>query len=150
MIVDGLEANKKEGIEYFEKACEGGFPRGCANAGYLTLESGNSKLYSKGLALLAQACEQNEPESCAHLGMAYLEGRYGLEKDPKKAPPLLRRACDLGSISGCINASVMYKNGDSVPKNEKLAEKYAILAKRLKDPQGSFKKGVQLGRGSEQ
>lgn len=148
-LPDGLEADKKEGTQYFEKACENGFYRGCSNAGKLLLDSKNTELYPKALSLLAQACEKDERAACVTLGMAYLQGLYGVEKDPKKTVPLLRKACDLGSVAGCTNACVMYRNGDGVPQNEKIAEKYQMLAQRLMQAEGSFKKGIQLGRGSK-
>jgi len=139
-----------EGVTYFEKACENGFPRGCANAGLLLINNNESipKDIPKGLALLTKACEQDRGEACAMLGTAHLMGNYSLAKDAEKALQLLTKGCELGSLQGCTNASRMYKTGDGVKRNDALSEKYrkkAVEIKQSRDGTGG-KQGVSLGR----
>ena len=144
----GTEANGEEGAQYFVKACEYGFARGCSNAGILYLEGKRTKKdYEKGLKYMTLACEQGQAEACSVLGTGYLLRKYGLDRDLDKATELMKKGCELGSLAGCGNLSRMYRTGDGVERNDALAHRYMELAKKvraLKD--GTNTPGIKLGR----
>ena len=137
----------KEGTEYFEKACEYGYIKGCTNAGLLRLEEHSVRDYEKGLSYMSMACEKDQGPACSAIGTGYLLGRYGLEKNIDKSMMLLQKGCELGSVNGCVNLSRIYKIGDGVQRNDALAHKYQKLAMKANGamPEGNAP-GITLGR----
>lgn len=143
-----MEKDHADAMKYYESACKYGFPRGCSVAGMVYLEGqGIEKNIEKGVQYLSEACRQDRGESCAVLGTGYLLGRDNISKDIEKAKLLLGKGCELGSLQACINLSRMHKMGDGVPKNTSLAEKYKMMAVKIKQSKdGTDQPGVRLGR----
>ena len=72
-----------------------------------------------------RGCDKTfEKESCHALSEFYRNGHMGAEKDPAKALKYAERACEYQKDEACVNAYLMHKNGDGVPKNEKKAEEF--------------------------
>jgi hypothetical protein len=63
----------------------------------------------------------------------YLVGSPLIPKDLSKAYEYGKKACDLGNCYSCANLSQMYKKGDGVQQDDKMAEQYRDKAKDLYD-----------------
>ena len=61
----------------------------------------------------------------------FIQGTHAITKDMTKAFEFSQKSCDLGNCYGCANLSQMYRKGDGVGKDDKLAEKYRLRAKEL-------------------
>ena len=55
-----------------------------------------------------------------------------------------KKTCDLGHYPGCVNVSVMYKNGQGVSKDEAEASKYEQLARRNFNEVAKSKRRITL------
>lgn len=106
----------------------------CHNVGLLAhdgraLEGGpdpvTARLYYK------KACKGGFAPSCFNLSTLYIQGSAGVIKDMPKALKYAMRACELGHVWGCSNASRMYKLGDGTKKDEQKAEELKNRAKEL-------------------
>ncbi|XP_063794961.1 cytochrome c oxidase assembly factor 7 [Pseudophryne corroboree] len=78
-----------------------------------------------------KACEGKFAASCFNLSTMYLEGSPALPQDMSLALHFSKRACDLGHMWGCANASRMYKLGDGVGKDDAQAETLKRRAQEL-------------------
>ncbi|XP_073449603.1 cytochrome c oxidase assembly factor 7 [Aquarana catesbeiana] len=78
-----------------------------------------------------KACDGNFSASCFNLSAMYLQGTPELPKDMSKALHYSERACKLGHVWACANASRMYKLGDGVSKDGVKAESLKNRAKEL-------------------
>ncbi|XP_006025851.1 cytochrome c oxidase assembly factor 7, partial [Alligator sinensis] len=88
-----------------------------------------------------KACNGSFAPSCFNLSAIYLQGAPGLPKDMNLALKYSLKACDLGHVWACANASRMYKLGDGVDKNDDKAE---ALKKRAKDLHKEQKEAATL------
>ncbi|KAJ7423955.1 Cytochrome c oxidase assembly factor 7A [Willisornis vidua] len=133
----GLEPDLKAAYKSFLKSCEKGGKKSvnaCHNVGLLAHDGrvNNDKpdpvvardYYTK-------ACDGNFAPSCFNLGVIYLQGAPGVPKDMGSALKYSLKACELGHIWACANASRMYKLGDGVEKNDAKAEELKNRAKQL-------------------
>ena len=77
------------------------------------------------------ACDKNHVESCNLLSAYYIRGKPGIPRDMEKAFTYAEKCCNAGHIYACANISVMYKKGEGVNKDLKLAEQYKQRAKEL-------------------
>ncbi|XP_040263178.1 cytochrome c oxidase assembly factor 7 [Bufo bufo] len=82
-----------------------------------------------------KACEGKFAPSCFNLSAIYLEGLPGFPKDMTRALHFSEKACELGHIWACANASRMYKLGDGVKKDDAKAETLKNRAKDLHQKQ---------------
>jgi TPR repeat protein len=75
------------------------------------------------IATCAAECERRGMESCAELGFRYATGD-GVPKDDAKSASLTRKACDGGSVRGCMNlATDLFADTHGSPKDEARAAK---------------------------
>jgi TPR repeat protein len=74
--------------------------------------------YKRVLKWLTFGASNADPESAFSLGMAYLDGEYGLKKDPKEGEKYLLQASQNGSSAASTKLGLMYLKGDSVSKDE--------------------------------
>jgi len=106
-------------------------------------DSSDSKAFPVILSAFQKACNLNDGKGCYFLAQLHLVG-YGageLGKDGARAADCMVKACDLGDVRACHNASLMYSRGDGVEKNPELAKKYQD--KVNEHAQGSF--SLQFG-----
>ncbi len=139
-----MDKNVPVSTTYFERACQLGFLKGCHNAGIAYMEGdGCPKNVNRGLDYYNKACSGSIGESCLSLWSAYFNGHNGdVVKDGPKALDYASKACDLEMFQGCVNAALMCRRGDGIPKDPK-QEKYFIkkageLKKRLNEPGVTF------------
>lgn len=84
----------RKAVDRLAAVCEGHFQPGCTLAGRL-LQEGQVVPRDQGRAraVLEVACEASQPDGCLQLAR--------MPQDPQQAYRRFRRACDLGSTSGC-------------------------------------------------
>jgi TPR repeat protein len=101
------------------KACDGGAPYACTNAGdlakTLAAKQGAAR-YKQMLARYEQGCAANDPSACRSIGIAYLEGS-GLPKSPGAAAVWLARACDKDDVIACRVSGAMTLKGAGVKQD---------------------------------
>ncbi|GAA8215063.1 hypothetical protein HpKG25_06910 [Helicobacter pylori] len=111
---DSLEAKEYyiQAKEYFEKACELNYAKGCVNLGSLYQGEGlvigekNPRLkerLKKAVQYYSKACDLKDGEGCFLLGYIYELNGYGVvKKDLKKAIQYYVKACELDYDGGCL------------------------------------------------
>jgi uncharacterized protein len=131
--------------KYFERACQLDFFKSCYNVGIAYMQGdGCVKDVTRGLDYFKKACAGSIGESCLSLWSAYFRGENGnVETNGSFALDYASKACDLNLLQGCVNAMIMCRRGDSVPKDLERAKHFFDRANELKrqmnDP------GVQFG-----
>ena len=91
-----------------------------------------------------------EAEGCHRYASMLLVGFEDLiQRDPAKALPYASKACDMGIAQGCVNASVIYKKGDGVEKNERNAKIYANIAKDIIEQWQENRERIKFQEGAE-
>lgn len=82
-------------------ACEAGDMDGCAAASLYLLEEGD---YRRAERYGRASCDADKGHGCTVLGMVYdpIKQTPGALHDAEKASSLYARACDLGSLTGCV------------------------------------------------
>ncbi|CAF0898364.1 unnamed protein product [Adineta steineri] len=141
----GMDKDLPASTSYFERACELGFTKGCHNAAIAYMQGdGCVKNVNRGLEYYKKACSASVGESCLNLWSAYFHGHNGdVVKDGPMALDYASKACDLEMFQGCVNAAIMCRRGDGVPKDAEresyFSKKAVDLKKRLDEP------GVEFG-----
>merc|ERR1712080_156210 len=120
------------------------------NAGIFDASSASSKGYERtqppdpvlASVLYKKACDGGDvAEACHRYAALHIKGIKGkIEKNMSEAFKYSLKACELGSLGGCVNISMMYGKGDGVDKNPEAAKQYASIAQEmmndLKEHQG--------------
>ncbi len=110
---DGLEAKEYyiQAKEYFEKACNLNYAKGCTELGGLyegeNLVIGENpslkERLKKAVQYYSKACDLKDGEGCSFLGLVYELNGYGVvKKDLKKAIQYYVKACELDDVGGCF------------------------------------------------
>ena len=102
------EKDPARGKAMKEKACDGGFGRGCWSLGFRMVDKdaeGARKLYERG-------CNLGDRVSCDYLARLYLEGRH-MAKDVEKGIEVLERVCNAKSVHHCIRLAYLYDSEKS-------------------------------------
>jgi len=94
---------------------------------------------------LEKACNNRHSEACYVASNIHFVGieEIGLKPDKVKFLEYSIKACDQNELKGCVNASLVYKKGDCVPKDLELAQKYKEKALDIQR-QIKEEKGVQF------
>jgi len=92
-------------------------------------------------------CEAGNFEACADAGASYLLGKQGMPKDPAKGVPMLKKACDGGSLFGCEIYGRALKRGMGVPKD--LAGASKAFTKACDGGKGTSCRALALGMKSD-
>lgn len=142
----------KAAYQCFLKSCEKGGKKSidaCHNVGLLA-QDGRGNDDEKPNPFLARdyystACGSGFAPSCFNLSAIYLQGAPGIPKDMTQALKYSLKACDLGHVWACANASRMYKLGDGVEQNDTKAESLKNRARDLHKEQQSPSKSLTFG-----
>ncbi len=127
--------DRTQSVKLFEKSCNGGYGKGCANLGFnyeygsnvgqntqKAIELGENggyyflgKLYTKQddtkvFEYFQKGCEQEDDNSCFEMGYAYYEGN-GVKQDFTKAKKFYGKACDLGHQTSCNEYKKLQQKG---------------------------------------
>ncbi len=108
---DSLETKKYyiQAKEYFEKACELNYAKGCVNLGSLyeseglVIEEKNPRLkerLEKAVQYYSKACDLNYKFGCSWLGAMQYQGKI-VVKNEKQAMKKFEKACKLGYKEAC-------------------------------------------------
>ncbi|XP_077134562.1 cytochrome c oxidase assembly factor 7 [Ranitomeya variabilis] len=141
----GVPIDLKTAYSCFLKSCGKGGKKSadsCHNVGLLAQDGRvNDEKPDLHLArdYYTKACDDKFAPSCFNLSAMYLEGSPGLAKDMKRALHFSEKACELGHIWACANASRMYKLGDGVKRDDAKAETLKNRAKDLHQKQREAK-----------
>ncbi|WQS69082.1 sel1 repeat family protein [Helicobacter pylori] len=125
---DSLEAKKYyiQAKEYFEKACNLNYAKGCVSLGGLyegenlviRREPRLKKRLEKAIQYYSKACDLKDGEGCFNLGYIYELNGYGVvKKDLKKAAQYYSKACELDYDGGCV-IFLARKDGELASKQE--------------------------------
>ncbi len=108
--VDSLEAKKYyiQAKEYFEKACNLNYAKGCVSLGSLyegenlviRREPRLKKRLEKAIQYYSKACDLNDKFGCSRLGAMQYIGK-GVVKNEKQAAEKFEKACKLGKQEAC-------------------------------------------------
>jgi TPR repeat protein len=110
------------------EACEKGYARACAAAGFLYQHNEEIKRDPvKAVRLYRQACDAGDPIGCSYLGSAQADGVGGLARDPAKAAQLYASACDAGAGDACSLLAEAYRSGTGVGRDITKAD---VLARK--------------------
>lgn len=83
---------------------------------------------------------------CLQISGWFIKGVTGIPKDMTKAFEYSKKACDLGDCYSCSNLSQMYKKGEGVEKDAKLAEQYRRRAKELYEEMVEVRRNLELNQ----
>ncbi|GAA8243165.1 hypothetical protein HpNP101_06530 [Helicobacter pylori] len=107
---DSLEAKKYyiQAKEYFEKACNLNYAKGCVSLGGLyegenlviRREPRLKKRLEKAIQYYSKACDLNDKFGCSKLGAMQYIGK-GVVKNEKQAMEKFEKACKLGKQEAC-------------------------------------------------
>ncbi|XP_023346381.1 cytochrome c oxidase assembly factor 7 homolog [Eurytemora carolleeae] len=106
-------------FSFFKKGCELDYHSSCLSAGILDTAKPSDKLYhraeppnpKRGLEFFRKSCEEgNLAEGCHRYASFFINGMKDVcKKDLEHAFKYSLMACELGSLGGCTNVSIMYK-----------------------------------------
>jgi len=153
----GCIKNSDIAFDFYNKGCDLGYYSSCLSGGLLEMANPKSEDYTRtvppnpknGLELYKRGCEGGLAEACYRYGAAFITGMpNACEKDKDEAYKYNLKACELGSLAGCMNVTLMYRRGDGVEKNEEIAMQYSDVVKemmkQLNDQQQQWKSGQGL------
>lgn len=96
----GVHRDLNRALGLYERACFGGTPQGCLNAGYLYAQGiGGSKDEGRAAGLFQRACDAGLHAGCSNLGLLYLRGS-GVPKSQQRATDLFKKSCG-GTCGNC-------------------------------------------------
>jgi hypothetical protein len=80
---------------------------GCKGPSFMELElqCGTDHIQSACVEVvrrMREGCDRSEAQMCGNLSVSYINGSFGLSKDPAKGKEIAQRACSLGDESSCM------------------------------------------------
>ena len=106
------------------KACTNGNAVKCEELSerYLDGTGGTAKDPAKSRAFVERACTLNSGRACNNAGTRWSEGKHGAPAiEHGKARQLYEKACKLKHGLGCFNLGNVYRIGEGIPVDLKLA-----------------------------
>ncbi len=108
MLVSGPQAQRQQGLQWIERAADGGYAEAQYRlVTYFENQSGIMRSDpARGVALLTAAAQQNHLPAMGALALGYEKGRYGLPRDLEQASQWYQRllqAYDEGNYTGEID-----------------------------------------------
>jgi TPR repeat protein len=114
--LQGVKIDVVQAFTFFQKACNGSHPTGCANLANAYYNGlGVTLDRARAVQLYQQACDLGAVTACVDLGVVYRDGKVQA-KNPTYAAKLFQRACDL-SAAACVSIASMYELGMGVTKD---------------------------------
>ncbi len=123
-------AQPERALEYYDKSCAGGFSEGCFNMGVIHSKGllGTKPDRAQSDRYYERACSTGVATACFALGVS------ALREDAEKVRSLhfFEKACILGDLKGCVNATVMLSRGaEGVPRDVERAAAMRKLGESL-------------------
>lgn len=125
----GVPKDEAQARTLFERAANGGNPRGVANLAALAGAGGMPADPAKARALLAKASDTN-PEAQYQLGLLMMDGAGG-PQDEAGARALFEKAAAQGHAGAMVQAGYFAQNGRGGPKDASLAKAHFEKAAAL-------------------
>jgi TPR repeat protein len=95
-----------DGVATCTSECDAGKVHGCARLGEILQEGKLApRDFSRSIPLFEKACDGGDGLGCAWLARLYDEGGRGTLHDSLKASALYKKACNLGALAACVQAS---------------------------------------------
>lgn len=139
-----MDKNVPVSTTYFDRGCELGFFKACHNSGIAYMQGdGCKKDVDKALDYYKKGCSGLIAESCLSLWSVYFNGRHDdVAKDRPTALEYASKACELDMFQGCVNAALMCRRGEGVPKDPErekyFSQKAMEIKKRMTEPGVTF------------
>ena len=147
VYLQGRGVDKDEALAewYFTTACDRGHAAGCFHLASLLDQRGGTEKDAVRVRALRRVCNGGggDGEGCFRLANALKEGR-GVNKDEERAFALFLKACDQGSMAGCVAAGLLYEQGYGTA-NADTREALYTKACNGGDAAGCFHLGALLG-----
>jgi len=153
------KACQKDGdiaFNFFKKGCELGYHSSCLSAGILDTAN-QSKNYirteapdkKQGIEYLRKSCDEgNIAEGCYRYSAFFIKGmKDACEKNMETAFRYSLKACELGSMGGCTNVSIMYSKGEGVEKNPEAAKEYSNIVGEMMNQLRAEQEQLKFGQG---
>jgi len=125
----GVPKDEAQARSLFERAANGGNPRGVANLAALAGTGGTPADPAKARALLAKASDTN-PEAQYQLGLLMMDGAGG-PQDEAGARALFEKAAAQGHAGAMVQAGYFAQNGRGGPKDASVAKAHFEKAAAL-------------------
>ncbi|XP_056388201.1 cytochrome c oxidase assembly factor 7 isoform X2 [Hyla sarda] len=132
----GVPVDLKAAYDCFLKSCLKGGKKSIDSCHNVALMAQDGRIndgkpdFNVAREYYSKACDGKFAPSCFNLSTMYLEGSPEFPKEMTQALHFSEKACELGHIWACANASRMYKLGDGIKKDDAKAE---TLKNRAKD-----------------
>ena len=106
----GIKKDEKLAEQKLTELCNANDGDGCYGLGITfetTLVAGKLHKPEEIIALYDKGCSLKSINACSALGMLYYSGRSGVTKDTDKAAAALRKACELGDRTSCLQIDMV-------------------------------------------
>jgi TPR repeat protein len=123
---------------FLTKACIDGQPSACFRDAWLQWDRSRPNP-----DLFATACNGGSGEACAYQGLQLSDD----SATAGQAVPVLEKACELRSGSGCATLGYLYATGKAVAKDDRKATTLYRKSCELGDAQGCYNAGLMLDAG---
>jgi len=127
---DGVAKDEEQARALFERAAQGGNPRGVTNLAALASSVGAASDPARSRALLARAAESNSAEAQYQLGLMTADG-VGGPKDDVAARALFEKAAAQGHAGALERMGEFARTGRGGPQDEKAAKVFYEKAAAL-------------------
>ena len=125
---DSSSDEKKECMQYFNKAAQKGSAEGCYYCGaVLQSGTGTDKDYNEAIKYYSKSAEMGYAPAINQMGYIYFNG-YGVDQSVSRAEYYFKLAAAQGYAPSQINLGYIYENGIGEAVNLDLAKQYYQLA----------------------
>uniref|UniRef100_A0A5S6Q9Y4 Uncharacterized protein n=1 Tax=Trichuris muris TaxID=70415 RepID=A0A5S6Q9Y4_TRIMR len=126
-------------FEVLRSSCEANWPLACPPCAFLLLsrKTRTTEDVQAAFNYMEKACKLEHPHACSWLNLRYSTGYMGISQNLEKAFQYAMQACRYGLPSACEKVSDCYFNGRGVSKDPLNGEKYAQLAKEMREDEDS-------------
>lgn len=165
----GCKRDLEASMKLYERACELDYAPACLNAGLLeqleaktdignlqgqenkmVLVKANPPDHRKAMEFFKKGCLGGVGEACHRYSSVCLVGLKDIiQPNFEEAFAFALKGCDLGVVNSCVNVSVMYKKGDGVEANEKMARRYANIATDMMRQETEDRERIKFQEGVE-
>jgi hypothetical protein len=145
--VDAKQLGKA--LEYYAKGCDLDVAIACGNASVVILGAGVGGDIARGYALMTKGCQLDDSRACNNAGAAWSEGVNGATAvDHVKARGFYEKACSLNNGLGCFNLGNVFRVGEGVPPDPKVAFGHFKKSCELDEPKGCTELAVMYYEGN--
>ena len=148
----GCKQDFAEACRYSFLCCDAyNLIEGCVNSGICLTEGvGSTPIdVKRGVDYFEKACDKGQPLACLKLFKIYIDGVGTVSRNAQRAFECTVRACENGDLLGCMNASLMLRKGDGIPKDLKKAEEFYDKADAIRKRTNPFEEKQNITFGEQ-